>query len=426
MRKYLGIRILLIIPTLFIVSLAGFYLSKNVPQDPAFSLLKMRGSHDEQIDFSSQNYKNTYAELKLNKPSFYFSIIPQHYPSNLNQYHHPVVRSFVQQNLKRGVSFHSIESFLKDFETLGLSVDMLSLDDLETQLSATPALLDKFNQLDKTVFFHLPKFVWFGLDNQYHTWIISLFSGNGGLSIADGRMAMSKVKTALSWTLSITLVELLISLSLGILIGVFLSKNPEGKLEHFLSQALYAIYSMPLFWLATILIIFFTTSEYGRLTNIFPSIGINIYPGKSTMTQIWNNFPKLILPIFCLCIHSLAYLSRFVRRGILTELDKDYILTAYSKGLNKNQVIWRHALPNALMPFITILGSVIPGAFASSLVLEVIFNIPGFGRLLYSSIILADWNVCFSILMIIALVTLISFLLVDILYAVFNPKIRYR
>ncbi|NNK89270.1 MAG: ABC transporter permease subunit, partial [Saprospiraceae bacterium] len=84
-----------------------------------------------------------------------------------------------------------------------------------------------------------------------------------------------------------------------------------------------------------------------------------------------------------------------------------------------------HVLPNALVPIVTLLGSIIPGAFAGSLVLEVIFNIPGFGRLLYTSNSYADWNVSYCIIMIIAFVTVLSYLLSDILYAFFNPKIRY-
>ncbi|MBT8189391.1 MAG: ABC transporter permease [Bacteroidia bacterium] len=423
MRNYIITRVLLIIPTLFIVSIAGFFLSKQVPQDMVNSVLLMRSVDDSVYDPSSTAYKDVYLELGQDKPWFYFSVVPSHYPPNINIIVNPDSRKLIGFLLDQGYSFHIAKNISTEVESFGEKIDWTTgnvRDQLEKMLRTNTAILNQQSHR-----FYVPRFYWHGTNNQYHQWLRSFFDGSFGVSILDGKSALQKSRKALMWTLSITLVDIIISLLLGILLGVFIAKNPKGKLERLTGMILYAFYSLPLFWFATLMIIYFTTDQYGQWTNIFPSIGTEVYPGESTFNQIRYNFDKLILPIVCLTLHSLALITRFVRRSILNELEKPYVLTALSKGLTRSQVITRHVLPNALVPVVTLLGSIIPGAFAGSLVLEVIFNIPGFGRLLYTSISFADWNVSYCIIMIIAFVTVLSYLLSDILYAFFNPKIRY-
>ena len=411
--------------------MVAFLLSKTVPQDPVNSIMVMRGvDHNEGFD-QTKIYDEIYRELNLHLPVFYFTITPSYYPDNLNSISSIYQKDFYKNHLKKKYNHKKIESFINKYEkektnnpSLGLIHDIEQLEDLDIQHQA---LRKEYNHvIQSKASFILPKMNWHGLNNQYHNWITSFFDGSFGFSIVDGKSALSKVKKALSWTLSITLLDFIISLPLGLLIGFLLARNPNGKKETLVTQILFLIYSIPLFWLATMLVVFLTTDDYGSWTNIFPSVGIDIFPGKGTGYHIINNLPKLFLPVFCLVIHSLAYSSRFVRRSMLNEMNKEYIVSAYSKGLNKNQVLKNHVLPNALIPVITILVAMIPAAFASSLVLEVIFNIPGIGRLLYNSIFSADWNVSFCILMIIAIVTTISYLIGDILYAMVNPKLRFN
>lgn len=399
-------------------------MTKFVPQDQALALLSMRGLDQSTFESSSDDYAEAYKELSLDKPNFYFSIHPSHYPKNSNNIIDPNYREFTKEKIRAGYNYKDIAKFIELWQGSGLPAELIQNAEKQiqnyTELNSQWALISSTKKS-----FSIPSFRWHGVDNQYHLWLSSSLSGTFGLSMADGKPALQKAKKALSWTLSITIIDIILSLLLGILIGVYLAYYNESRLSNILSQVLYFFYSMPLFWFATLMILFFTSNQFGSWTNIFPSVGIDVFPGKSTFQQILLNFEKLILPIFCLVVHSLAYTSRFVRRGILTEMDKEYIMTAYSKGLNKKQVMFRHALPNALIPVITMYGSVIPGAFTYALILEVIFNIPGFGRLLFTSIGISDWNVTFCILMIVALVTVLSFLLVDILYAFVNPKLRF-
>jgi len=215
-----------------------------------------------------------------------------------------------------------------------------------------------------------------------------------------------------------------LSFFLGYHIGIFLAKNPKGKLQKILHQVLYLLFSMPKFWLATLLVVYFTTSEYGKWTNIFPSVGIDMYPGESTWHTITQNLDKLILPVICLSLFSITTIAILLQQSIGNEMKESYITTALSKGLTPKQAMKRHALPNALTPLITILAGAIPASLAGSVVIEVIFNIPGIGRLMYDSILSADWSVVYCVLMLATLVTVISFLIADILYALLNPRIR--
>ena len=402
MKRYVIKRLLIIIPTLWIISVIAFTLSKFVPQDQVSILLEKRG-----VDNSSDvAYANVYKDLGLDKPNFYFAIVPSHYPDNINIITHPITKSEVLSALKSGYHYNDIS------ETINNSSYIKSK--LTEQLRG--------NSNYRKVGVWTPKLVWHGKDNQYHNWIISFFNG---VSIVDGKSALGKVGKGLQWTLSITLIDLILSIILAIIIGKYLVINQHKKRVRWISQLLYFIYSIPLFWMATMFVIYLTTDDYGSFTNIFPSVGMNIYPGKSTLYQIIHNAHKLILPILCLTIHSLAYSTRFMRRSLIDELQKPYISTAYSKGLTSDQVINKHAFRNAMMPMITIFVTAAANAFAGSLLLEVIFNIPGIGRLLLNSINQADWNVVFCIVVVIACVTTVIYLIGDILYTLAQPKLRY-
>ena len=376
MKQYLLTRILLIFPTLLFVSILTFLLSSRVSQDPVVSLLQARGaitSMEEGIT-DQKLYAEVYRELNLHKPDFYFSIVPAHYPKTLNSIIDPIEKAKEKAALDRA--------------------------------------------------FFLPKFVWHGTDNRYHLWMRSILGGTFGKSIVNGQEVSRVVSKALVWTGVLSFFDLILSFVIGIFLGYYMSLNPKGRIQSAFSHILYLFYSIPKFWLATMFVVYFTTSDYGSWTNIFPSVGIEVMPGASTWEQVMSNLPKLILPVICLSIISICYISRLLRRSILNEMKAPYIMTAYAKGLHKKDVVRRHALPNALLPIITLLSSAIPISLAGSVVIEVIFNIPGVGRLLYSSVLSADWNVVFCIVLLMALVISISYLIGDVLYAYFNPQIR--
>jgi len=168
----------------------------------------------------------------------------------------------------------------------------------------------------------------------------------------------------------------------------------------------------------------FTTPEYGM--KIFPSIWLESLSNKeSILLQIGRNFNRLILPIICITYGSLAFVSRQLRSSMVETLQQDYIKTARAKGLSERKVVWKHAFRNALFPLITIFASVLPSAFAGSVIIEVIFNIQGMGYLLFDSIMNSDWQVVYAIIMIATILTIVGILLADILYALVDPRVRF-
>ena len=139
-----------------------------------------------------------------------------------------------------------------------------------------------------------------------------------------------------------------------------------------------------------------------------------------------EKFSQLILPILCLSYPSLAYLTRQMRGGMLDVLDQLYIKTAYAKGLTKNKVIWKHAFRNALFPIITIFATVLPAAITGSVVLEIIYQIPGMGWQTIESIQDKDWPIVFGILLLGAILTMLGILIADILYAILDPRVSFN
>ena len=183
------------------------------------------------------------------------------------------------------------------------------------------------------------------------------------------------------------------------------------------------LYSLPAFWVATMLIIFFTNGKYGM--HIFPTPGLGtLHASAPFWARFWDKTVHLILPIFCLSYPLFAFLTRQMRGGMISAMQQDYIRTARAKGLPKKKIIWKHGFRNSLFPVITIFASVFPRAIAGSVIIETIFGIPGMGRLALSSILAQDWSIVFTVLMLGSILTIVGILVADILYAWVDPRVK--
>lgn len=271
----------------------------------------------------------------------------------------------------------------------------------------------------------LPKIIWHGAHNQYHHYLTNTLRGKLGVSKSDGKSASTKISNALKWTLSMNIVSFLLSAIIGLWIGMWSIKNDGKKFEKGVSSSLLFIYTMPVFWTATMFLVFFTTKRYGNWMDIFPTPGIKYwYADESILRQIWLSASQLILPIICITIPSLAYMSRIMKSKFSEILSSNFVTTLRAKGLSENLIYNRHILRNGLIPYITILTGSIPGLFAGSLVIEKIFNIPGIGKLLLDSIYSSDWPVISGLVIMMSVVTVLSYFIADILYSKVNPKIE--
>lgn len=439
MYRYILKRLLLFIPTLILVSCLTFFLSKQVPSDQVATLLQMRG-----LDDSSENFNREYYALQkkmnLDLPEFYFSIQPSYVtPLNSNSYD-PHERIFVSQFsiLKYHTAY--INLLLYQINQVGeptrkkllYSVDIDQLREktstnsrnipMEVATNLTRLMDDNSNQ---KITWHYPVLRYNGINNQYHHWVSRVFRGDFGVSLIDARPVTDKLWDAMKWSILLLALNLFFALLFAFPIGVYNGTHPNSKFDNISNSVLFAFFAIPKFWIATLMIIFFTSSEYGAWTNIFPSAGRWYFDGvDGFFSMLAVSWPKLILPVIILVIPDVAYLARLIRSNVQEESNKEYVKTAMSKGLDFKDITIRHIVPNSLIPTLTLLVGSLPGAMASGLVIEVIFNIPGVGRLMFESIESADWAMVYPIVLIISVLAVLLFLLGDLIMAYLNPKIK--
>ncbi len=440
--------------SLWIISMLIFFLSKAVPGDPVGGLKEVSES------IYNLNYEKEYklkaTSLGLHLPSFYFSLVPGNFPENLNEVMPIEKKKYVKTLLLEGYQYNDIVHFKNVLDSslneMGSASKELAnqtriLDTkyltnleivrrtLETYLELSPKesgsspnieLEDALNKLEsnkKKRYF--PSFQWHGFNNQYHIWISSLIRGKPRISRTDGKPVGKKISRALVWTVFMVLIALIFSYTLGIFLGLLLSNLKISWIKKWIERVLFGIYAIPIFWLATLLLVFFTTREYGTWTNIFPTVGLApIDTGDPWYSRITAYGKQLILPCFILIIHNLAFVSTLVKRNVESYKNAGFVLMAKAYGFNDKEILNREIFPHTLLPLITSITSAIPTAIAGSLVIEIIFNIPGVGRLLYNSINTGDWPVVFAVVMLIALITIISFFIAEMLYRLADPRIK--
>jgi peptide/nickel transport system permease protein len=202
-------------------------------------------------------------------------------------------------------------------------------------------------------------------------------------------------------------------------------------MDNLSTTVLFILYSLPSFWIGTLLIVFFTTKNYGLMYDWFPTGGVQTMelandPNASIFSKCTDILYHLFLPTLCITISSFAYLSRQMRGAMLGVLRQDYIRTADSKGLSEHKVIWKHAFRNSLFPIITLFSSVFPRALSGAIAIELIYNVPGMGVLVLRAIGERDWPIVFTVAMLAAILTMIGNLIADILYAVVDPRISFK
>jgi len=267
----------------------------------------------------------------------------------------------------------------------------------------------------------------YGLDKplyqQYLDWLRRLFRMDFGHSFVDGRAVMEKIRDSLPITIIINVLSLLLIFVVAIPLGVLSAAKQYSLFDKLTTVFVFIGFSVPTFWLALLLMILF-----GIHFNLLPISGIkSLYLANPTF---WNRLldyaRHLILPVFVSAFGGLAGLSRYTRSNMLEVIRQDYIRTARAKGLSERTVIYKHALRNALMPVITILGLSVPGLIGGSVIFETIFSIPGMGQLFYGSVMARDYPVIMGILFIGAILTLLGNFLADISYAIVDPRISYQ
>lgn len=461
MTRYILRRLFLFIPTLLAISLLAFGMSKmsNVSIVDA----KCTPSDDSPFESGQAQQERCEAIAKdygLDKPVFYFAIRQSAYPPDLYKIYNLRERKVKSNLIAQYGNWDYIRHYFKTCDKFRHQIQELpdSINaDLKIEINASTNFLYNQYEHERIQFFledivqkmrqdslvqaqlnptfqevataynlvqtrpskgklYTPAFHWYGLDNQYHNWFFSFIRGKFGKSYIDERPIATKIWEALHWTLTINSIAILLAYFIAVPLGVVAATQRNTWKDTFVSTFLFMLYALPSFWVATLLIVFFTTSEYG----------MNFFPTGGTGKGFWDVAYHLVLPVFCVTYAAFVFISRQMRGGMLDVLHQDFIKTAKAKGLNSKQTIWKHGFRNALFPIITMFASVFPRALTGSVVIEYIFRVPGMGWLAWESFISHDWITIYTLLMLGAILTMLGNLVADILYAWADPRVKFE
>jgi peptide/nickel transport system permease protein len=266
----------------------------------------------------------------------------------------------------------------------------------------------------------------YGLDKpimvQYGMWMKRIIKLDFGDSFStDRRPVWDKIKERIPITLAINVLSMILIFSVAVPIGIISAVRRYSLFDKITTVIVFAAFAAPSFWIALLLMILFGVKLDLLPISNYKSLD---FESLSLIGKFLDLSRHLALPIFVSAIGGLAGISRYMRSGMLEVIRQDYITTARAKGLNEKTVIYKHALRNALLPIVTILGLSVPGLIGGSVIFEQIFGIPGMGLLFYMSVMMRDYPVVMGILTIGAVLTLIGNLLADICYTLVDPRVR--
>jgi peptide/nickel transport system permease protein len=262
-----------------------------------------------------------------------------------------------------------------------------------------------------------------GLDNpwteQYLLWLSALLHGDLVYSYLKQQTVSTLIAQRLPQTMLLMGCALGISALLAVPLGVYQAYRRNTAFDRIASTAVFVAWSMPTFWFGTLLIAIFAVS-----LRWFPVGGLQTI---DTIAFDWpSRIAHLALPVATLAIVSMAGWSRYIRGSMVEQLQEDYTRTAIAKGLHTRTVLFHHTLRNALIPFITLLGSTLPALFGGAIITEQIFAYPGMGQLFWQSAVNRDYATLLGMTVITAVLVIVGNLIADVMYGIVDPRVRYE
>lgn len=245
-----------------------------------------------------------------------------------------------------------------------------------------------------------------------------ILRGDFGNSIVSKKPVLDALAVRIPATLELGGLSLIIGLVVGVPVGLIAAVKRGSLFDNFTRVMAVVVSAVPVYWLGLILLLIF-----GAWLNWLP-MGNRLPVSFGTPITLWDRIRHLILPVFTLSSFGIATFSRFTRASVLDVLNQDYVRTARAKGLSNRQVWFTHALRNALIPIAVLLGPTIPGVLAGAVLTETIYSWPGMGRLVVDSVTQQDYPVIMAIVLLSAVLTILGFMLSDILTAAFDPRVR--
>jgi peptide/nickel transport system permease protein len=267
-----------------------------------------------------------------------------------------------------------------------------------------------------------------GLDKplpvQYVTWLGDLLQGNMGESIKFRRPVSEMIAERIPNTLILVGVSFLVTLIIALPVGILSARKPYSLFDYTATTLTFIGQSVPVYWLGLALILVFYVAIVNPATGkpLFPAGGMRTIGGDNNLLDLaWH----LVLPVTALSASWAAWYSRFLRSSLMDVLHEDYIRTARAKGASDRTVYYKHALRNAILPLVTLIGLDLPSLFAGALFIETIFTWPGMGRLFWDAARGRDYPVLLAVVMIDAVIIIFCNILADLFYGILDPRVKY-
>lgn len=266
----------------------------------------------------------------------------------------------------------------------------------------------------------------YGLDRslpaQFFTYVGNVAQGDLGVSYVQGRSVAGLIAERLPATLLLMVSALTLSTLAGIGLGALAARRPFGSFDLAVTSTALVSYAVPTFWLAQLAIL-----VVAYRTGFFPLAGMTDVREQYTgLAHLLDVARHLVLPALVLAASEVALMARSTRTGLIQESGKDYVTVARAKGLSSRRVLVRHALPNALLPVVTIIGTRVGFLFSGAVIVETVFAWPGMGSLIVGAAEDIDHPVLLGLVLLVALTVVFANLLTDLVYAWIDPRIRYQ
>ena len=261
---------------------------------------------------------------------------------------------------------------------------------------------------------------WHGTANQYHHWATAMLHGDLGRSYRDGQPVTTLLARALRYTLPLAATAASLAAALALVLALYVARTPTNPWQRLIAGLLSGLQITPLFLLALGLLLLFANPEF---FNLLPAASQH-----SAATSAWQLagywLGVSVLPLLSLLLAVLPELTLPLVAMLRQEASADYATTARAKGLTRRQVLRRHALPNALLPLLTTLTDLLPALIAGTVVVEVLFALPGIGRLLAEAAAARDYPLVVAGVLLTATARLLGLLVADVLYFLVDPRLR--
>ena len=284
---------------------------------------------------------------------------------------------------------------------------------------------------------YVPTIQFHGISNQYHQWFFGngknrkgIIRGDFGYSLKTGEAISDILWNRVGISFFLAIISMFFAYLISLPLGIYSAYNKDSLTDRGISLIVFILYSMPSFFVGVILLLLFANSD--GFLYWFPESGIK---SPVTFDPNWHWYewesirhmtPYLVLPLITYTYGSFAFLSRIMRIGMIDILNQDYIRTARAKGLSERTVILKHALKNSLLPIITVFAAIFPMAIGGSIVIEYIFSIPGMGMEIFNAIEGRDYPIVIAFFTIAGFLTMLGYLISDLLYAVVDPRISFK